>query len=73
MPRAASEDRNFPVTEVWVADYLQLSRSTVQKWRMQGIGPPYVKLGKSVRYLPEDVESWLKTKQRLNRTLIPFG
>ncbi len=33
--------------------------STLQKWRVRGDGPPFVKVGRLVRYRPEDVEAWV--------------
>lgn len=35
------------------------SVSTLQKKRVAGDGPPYVKLGRSVRYRPEDLEAYV--------------
>lgn len=32
---------------------------TLEKWRSEGAGPAYVKLGKSVFYLSDDVEKWI--------------
>ena len=33
--------------------------STLQKKRVTGDGPPYVKMGRSVRYRPEDLEAYV--------------
>lgn len=47
------------------ADYLGVSRSTLRQARMEGprerriSSPPYVKFGRSVRYLKEDLDQWL--------------
>lgn len=38
---------------------LGLSASTLNKWRTQGRGPKFVKLGRSVCYRPADLEAWL--------------
>lgn len=35
---------------------------TWQKWRGDGTGPAYVKLGALVRYRPRDVEAWLDSR-----------
>lgn len=29
-------------------------------WRMEGTGPRYVKLGRSIRYRSSDVQAWLE-------------
>jgi hypothetical protein len=40
------------------AAFLKLSPLTLRKARMSGGGPPYLKLGHSVRYLPSSVRDW---------------
>lgn len=35
------------------------SVSTLQKKRVAGDGPPFVKMGRSVRYRPEDLEAFV--------------
>lgn len=35
--------------------------STTAKLRMKGNGPPFIKRGRSVLYVKEDVEAWLRT------------
>lgn len=41
------------------ADYRACAVSSVQKERVRGDGPPFLKLGRLVRYRPEDVQDWL--------------
>jgi predicted DNA-binding transcriptional regulator AlpA len=54
-------------TESWVATLVHISRATLRRWRKQGRGPPFVKLGNrrgsAVRYLPADVLGWLATRR----------
>jgi predicted DNA-binding transcriptional regulator AlpA len=38
------------------------SVSTLQKKRVAGDGPPFVKLGRSVRYRPEDLEAYVAAR-----------
>jgi hypothetical protein len=40
------------------AAYLKLSPLTLRKARMSGNGPPFVKLGHAVRYVPSSVRDW---------------
>ena len=47
------------LTEAEVAILLGLSRATIEKWRIQGRGPAYVKLGKSVRYSRAELERFI--------------
>jgi excisionase family DNA binding protein len=42
-----------------VADYLGLPVKTLYQWRYKGVGPPGLRIGRHVRYRPEDVEAWL--------------
>lgn len=42
-----------------VADYLQVPERTLTQWRYQRKGPPYLKVGRHVRYRRRDVERWL--------------
>jgi predicted DNA-binding transcriptional regulator AlpA len=48
------------------ADLLRLSVSWLAKARMRGDGPPYVKLGGSIRYLQSTLFRWMKVQQRLS-------
>lgn len=41
-----------------VADYLGVPVGTVYQWRTRGFGPPGRRVGKYVRYKPDDVEAW---------------
>ena len=60
------------LTEKEAAEYLGLSRSTLRQGRMNGSRenrispPPFIKVGRSVRYLRVDLDSWLQ-KYRVER------
>jgi excisionase family DNA binding protein len=41
-----------------VAEYLGIPVQTIYQWRTRGYGPPGRRIGKHVRYLPEDVREW---------------
>lgn len=47
-----------------LAPLLSVSESFLTKARLSGDGPPYRKLGRSVRYLGRDVLEWLKARRR---------
>lgn len=40
-----------------------LSVSTLNKLRCSGGGPPFLKLGRAVRYARNDVEDWLASRR----------
>ena len=46
------------------ARYLGMSTSTLNKWRMFGNGPPFMKMGSSVLYRKEDLDSWMESRVR---------
>lgn len=41
-----------------------LAPGTLAKWRVAGRGPRFIKVGKAVRYCPEDIERWLDASRR---------
>jgi predicted DNA-binding transcriptional regulator AlpA len=50
--------------EQTLADLWGLSVRTLQAWRQRGEGPPYVKLGGSVRYTQSGSRRWLAKQQQ---------
>ena len=42
------------------AKFLGVGYSTLKKWRTEGTGPRYAKVGASVLYRPRDLEDWLE-------------
>jgi predicted DNA-binding transcriptional regulator AlpA len=43
-----------------VSAFLRVSVQTLYAWRSRRIGPPARRLGKHLRYVPSDVEAWVK-------------
>src|SRR5262249_9232056 len=48
------------------AGRLQVSNSWLAKARMRGDGPPYFKIGRSIRYAESTLQQWMKSRQRLS-------
>jgi hypothetical protein len=48
------------------ASRLKVSLSWLAKARMRGDGPPYICLGRSIRYTEPSVIQWMKSRQRLS-------
>jgi excisionase family DNA binding protein len=46
------------------ADYLGLGKSTLDKARVHGGGPKFIKIGKRVLYDPDDLDAWLAQHKR---------
>jgi excisionase family DNA binding protein len=42
-----------------VSDYLGVPVNTLYQWRTKGYGPTGRRIGKHVRYRPEDVDTWV--------------
>ncbi len=57
---------NRALTEREAAQYIAMSRSFLRQDRMNGRregrtpGPAFLKIGRSVRYLKEDLDKWLE-------------
>ena len=40
--------------------YTGVPETTIYRWNYRGDGPPYLRVGKYVRYRREDVDAWLE-------------
>ena len=70
-PEAASESDTSPhhpqTVDAYLSDRELAERTgtrpqTWRKWRLQGRGPRYVKIGRLVRYRWRDVQAWLDSR-----------
>ena len=43
-----------------LSDHLGVPKNTLYRWRTKGYGPAGRRIGKYVRYRPEDVDSWVE-------------
>ncbi len=43
------------------ADYVRLGKPTLERFRVSGEGPIFVKLGGAVRYRKADLDTWLES------------
>lgn len=48
------------------AEYVGSSKSTLEKLRLTGGGPPFIKLGRTVVYDSRDLDEWLAARKRLS-------
>ena len=55
----ASRDAESLLAEIYAADLLGLSSRTLQAWRSKNEGPPYVRVGRAVRYRRQDLLDWV--------------
>jgi excisionase family DNA binding protein len=54
----ASRSENRTLTDLEVAERLGVSRFTVRSWRLKGVGPRFLKMGRAVRYRSQDVDEY---------------
>ena len=52
------------VGEMAAAEILCLSVRTLRKWRWDGNGPGFIKLGKAVRYSTDDLRAFVEAGKR---------
>lgn len=70
MPRNISE--NTPVstplldsliTTAMLAERLGMTERTLSEWRITGLGPAFIRIGESARYVPKSVDEWLLSQE----------
>lgn len=54
-----SQDADALLREQDAADFLSLSVRTLQSWRIRLAGPPFVQVGRAVRYRRRDLIDWI--------------
>ncbi|MEU4014893.1 helix-turn-helix domain-containing protein [Microbacterium sp. NPDC028030] len=52
------------ISPATLADALGTTERTLSEWRIRGYGPSYLRVGRTVRYRPEAVDSWLLAQER---------
>ena len=50
--------------ESQAADYINSNPRTMERWRHTGDGPPFIKVGRLVRYRFADLDRWLDQQTR---------
>lgn len=58
-----NDDRPLAMTEREVAARLGLSVATLRAWRLKGKGPPFVRFGRAVRYIEQDVDRFVEASR----------
>lgn len=48
-------------TDNEAAEFLGISVSTIRRWRLNGSGPRWIRIGTSIRYPLADLESYVAT------------
>lgn len=51
------------LTEIQASELLHVTRRTLQRWRRDGGGPPYVRSGEwRILYPEHDIKEWIKAR-----------
>jgi predicted DNA-binding transcriptional regulator AlpA len=59
--RAENSRAATALTETQVAEQLGLSVATLRAWRHRRRGPRFLRFGRAVRYLPADLDTFIRT------------
>ena len=54
------------MTTVQAAEYLRVSPKTLEKMRLEGGGPAFYKIGRTVRYALDDLNNYLEQNKFLS-------
>ena len=60
---SSSDDSLFD--EVRTAQFLRISARTLQAWRVRDFGPPFIHLGRAVRYQKQALIDWINGNTHL--------
>jgi predicted DNA-binding transcriptional regulator AlpA len=53
------------------ADYLGYAESTLEKKRLTGDGPPFIRLGRVIVYDTRDLDTWLAARRAQSTSELP--
>jgi excisionase family DNA binding protein len=69
--RVSSAQSQFELLTVAEASaVLRMSKSFLNKRRLDGTGPPFVKMGRTVRYPRGDLEAWAIANKRRHTSVL---
>jgi predicted DNA-binding transcriptional regulator AlpA len=56
------------------AEHVKLSASSLEKARVRGDGPPFIRIGsRKVGYLAADLDKWLESRRRTSTSDVRLG
>ena len=62
MINSSTRDDESLLNESEAAKLLAVSARTLQAWRTKNAGPPFVRLGRAIRYRLKDLIEWVRSK-----------
>lgn len=66
MSTAALDARLHTLSPAEASDRLGIAVGTLRNMRSRGGGPPYVRVGRRIRYRLVDLDRWLDQRTRMN-------
>jgi excisionase family DNA binding protein len=52
------------LTQQQLAAELQVSLRTLERWRQEGNGPAFIRVGRAPRYRRADIDAWLDQQRK---------
>ena len=61
----AINEKRSPISSPDAGKYIGMSDAWLRKARMirDPNAPPYIQIGKAIRYLPDDLDDWLRSRR----------
>jgi predicted DNA-binding transcriptional regulator AlpA len=60
------EDSDFLISAAHAPDYIGIQRQTLARWRHEGFGPQWVRMGRRIFYRSSDLRAWVESRIRHN-------
>lgn len=73
MPYTTSHEISSPklaLTPPELASELNIKVETLARWRLNGAGPKFVRIGRSIRYRRADIDAWTASRSGFSTTEI---
>lgn len=65
MPNNKDANQSLLLTETEASKLIEFSTRTLQKWRVLGRGPKFVRVSaRAIRYRREDIDAWIEASLR---------
>ena len=64
--RSIAAAQHQRIDTIRAARFVGVSKRTLEKWRYEGNGPPFLKLGRRVLYNVGDLEEWIRDQRRFS-------
>jgi excisionase family DNA binding protein len=59
------------LTQTEAARFLRVSERTLERWRVEGQGPCFSKIGRRVVYRAEELDAWVNAQTRTSTSEVP--